>query len=49
VSGPVPLLRDVTEYFGVGSTVGELLAKEVLPLAWLARHRRWEMIPLFPR
>jgi hypothetical protein len=29
--GPVPQLRDVVKYFGVGSSIDELLAEEVLP------------------
>jgi hypothetical protein len=37
------------EYFGVGSFVGEILAEEVLLLARLVHHRRWELIPLFPQ
>jgi hypothetical protein len=49
VSGPAPQLRDVAEYSGVGTSVGELLAEEVLPQAWLARRRRWEIILLSPR
>jgi hypothetical protein len=49
VSGPAPQLRDVAEYSSVGSSVGELLAEEVLPRTWLARRRRWEMILLSPR
>jgi hypothetical protein len=36
------------KYSGVSSSVGELLAEEVLPQAWLARRRRWEMILLTP-
>jgi hypothetical protein len=47
--GPAPQLHDVTEYSGVGSSIVELLAGEVLPLAWLARRRRWEMTPLSPQ
>jgi hypothetical protein len=47
VLGLAPQLRDVTEYSGIGSSVAELLAEEVLPLAWLARHRRWEMTLLW--
>jgi hypothetical protein len=34
--------------FGVCSSVAELLAGEILPLAWLVRHRRWEMTPISP-
>jgi hypothetical protein len=34
--------------FDVGSFVGELLAEEVLPQAWLVRRRRWGKIPLSP-
>jgi hypothetical protein len=48
-SGPALRLRDVAEYFGVGSFVGEILAKEVLLLARLVHCRRWELILLFPR
>jgi hypothetical protein len=47
--GPVPQPRDVAEYFGVCSFVAKLLAGEVLPLAWLARSRRWEMTPISPQ
>jgi hypothetical protein len=47
--GPVPQPRDVTEYSDVCSFVAELLAGEVLPLAWLAHRRRWEMTPISPR
>jgi hypothetical protein len=47
--GLVLRLHDVAERFGVGSSVDELLAEEVLPLARLARRRRWGTIPLFPR
>jgi hypothetical protein len=48
-SGPALWLRDVAEYFGVGSFIGEILAKEVLLLARLVYRRRWELILLFPR
>jgi hypothetical protein len=47
--GPAPQLHDVVEYSGVCSFVVELLAGEVLPSAWSARRRRWEMIPISPR
>jgi hypothetical protein len=47
--GPALRLRDVAEYFGVGSSVGEIPAKEVLLLVRLVHRRRWESIPLFPR
>jgi hypothetical protein len=47
--GPAPHLRDVVEYSDICSFVVELLAGEVLPLAWSARRRRWEMIPISPR
>jgi hypothetical protein len=47
--GPAPQLRDVVEYSGVGSSVVELLAEEVLPPAWLARRQRWEMTLFSPR
>jgi hypothetical protein len=47
--GPAPQLRDVVENSGVGSSIAELLAKEVLPPTWLARRRRWEMTLLSPR
>jgi hypothetical protein len=46
--GPAPQPHDVAEYFGVCSSIAELLVGEVLPLAWLARCRRWEMIPISP-
>jgi hypothetical protein len=49
VPGLVLRLHDVAKRFGVGSSVGELLAEEVLPQAWLVRRRRWGMITLFPR
>jgi hypothetical protein len=42
VPGPALRLRDVTEYFGVGSFVGEILAEEVLLLARLVHRRRWD-------
>jgi hypothetical protein len=47
--GPVLRLGDVVEHSGVGSSVGVLLAEEVLPQACLVHRRRWEMIPFFPR
>jgi hypothetical protein len=47
--GPALQLRDVAEYSAVYSSVVEPLAGEVLPLARLAHHRRWEMTPLSPR
>jgi hypothetical protein len=47
--GPALRLRDVVEYFGVDSFVGEIPAEEVLLLARLVHRRRWELIPLFPR
>jgi hypothetical protein len=46
--GPAPQPHDVAEYSGVFSSVAKLLAGEVLPLAWLARRRRWEMTPISP-
>jgi hypothetical protein len=46
---PALQLRDVTEYFGVGSFVGEIPAEEVLLLARLVHHRRQDSILLFPR
>jgi hypothetical protein len=48
VPGLVPQLRDVAEYFGVGSSIDELLAEEVLLQVWLVRHRRWETTLLSP-
>jgi hypothetical protein len=47
--GPALRLRDVAEYFGVGSFVGEIPAEEVLFLARLVHHRRLDSILLFPR
>jgi hypothetical protein len=47
--GLVLRLHDVTEHSGIDSSIGELLAEEVLPQARLARRRRWGMIPLFPQ
>jgi hypothetical protein len=37
--GPALRLRDVAEYFGVGSFVGEIPAEDVLLLARLVHHR----------
>jgi hypothetical protein len=48
-SGPALRPRDVTEYFGVGSFVGEIPAEEVLLLARLVHRQRRDSILLFPR
>jgi hypothetical protein len=45
---PAPRPHDVAEHSGVYSFVVVLHAGEVLPLARLARRRRWEMIPISP-
>jgi hypothetical protein len=46
--GPALWLRDVAEYFGVGSFVGKIPAEEVLLLAQLVHHKRQDSILLFP-
>jgi hypothetical protein len=46
---PVLRLRDVAEYFGVGSSVGETPDEEVPLLVQLVHRRRLDSIPLFPR
>jgi hypothetical protein len=46
VPGPALRLRDVAEYFGVGSFVGGIPAEEVPLQAQSARRRRWGAIPL---
>jgi hypothetical protein len=48
-SGPALRPRDVTEYFDVGSFVGEIPAEEVLLLARLVHRQRRDLILLFPR
>jgi hypothetical protein len=48
-SGPAPQPHDVTKHSSVCSFVVVLHAREVLPLARSARHRRWEMIPISPQ
>jgi hypothetical protein len=44
--GPVLRPRDVAEYSGAGSFVGEILAEEVLPRAQSVRRRRQRATPL---
>jgi hypothetical protein len=47
--GPVPQPRDVAAHSGVCSFITVLYAEEVLPLARLARRRRWETTPISPQ
>ena len=46
---PVPQPHDVSARSGVCSSIVTLHTGEVLPLAWLARRRRWETTPISPR
>jgi hypothetical protein len=46
---PVLRLRDVAEYFSVGSSIGETPDEEVPLLVQLVHRRRLDSIPLFPR
>jgi hypothetical protein len=50
-AAPDPVLqpRDVTEYFGVGSSVGEIPDEEVLLLVQSVHRRRYDSILFFPR
>jgi hypothetical protein len=47
--GPTLWLRDVVEYFNVGSFIGEIPTEEVLLLVRLVHRRRHDSILLFPR
>jgi hypothetical protein len=47
--GPSLRLRDVAEYFGIGSFVGEIPAEKVLFLVRSVHRQRQDLILLFPR